>query len=68
MPHLLESTQARKNAATRPRSVYPLGRGQNLDAHVLYRQSLHLVEQSVAKALCQRGPSREHDVTIERLA
>jgi hypothetical protein len=66
--HLLERAQAREDAATRPRGVYSLRRRQNLDAHVLHRQPLHLVEQSVSEPLCQRRAPREHNVAIEGLA
>jgi hypothetical protein len=66
--HLFECAQARQNAAARPRGVYPLRRRQNLDAHVLYRQPLHLVEQSVSEALGQRGTAGEHNVAVECLA
>ena len=66
IPHLLESTQACQDAAARPRRVYPLWRRQNLDAHVLHRQPLHFVEQSVTKAFGQRGTSGKHNVAVER--
>lgn len=66
IPHLFERAEPRKNAAASPRGVYSLRRCQNLDAHVLDRQPLHLVEQPVTKAFCQRGASGEHNVAVER--
>jgi hypothetical protein len=63
--YLFEGAQACENAATGPRGVYPLRRRQYFDSHVLHRQSLHFVQQPVAKPLGQCGPAREHNVTIE---
>jgi hypothetical protein len=63
--YLLERAQAREDAAAGPRGVYALRWCKNLDPHVLHRQSLHLVEQSVAESLCQCGTAREHDVAVE---
>lgn len=63
--YLLERAQARENAAASPRGVYSLWWCKNFYPHVLHRQSLHLVEQSVAESLCQCGTSREYDVAVE---
>jgi hypothetical protein len=68
IPHLLECTQTRKNAAACPRGVDSFRGCQDLDAHVLDRQPLHLVEQSVAEAFRQRGASGKHNVAVERFA
>jgi hypothetical protein len=66
--NLLEGTQTSENAAAGPRGVYALWRREDLDPHVLHRQSLHFVEQPITESLCQRGTTREHNVAIERLA
>jgi hypothetical protein len=63
--YLLERAEAREDAAAGPRGVYALRWCKNLDPHVLHRQSLHLVEQSVTEALCQCGTAREHNVAVE---
>ena len=66
--NLLEGTQTSENAAAGPRGVYALWRREDLDPHVLHRQSLHFVEQPVTETLCQRGAARKHNIAIKRLA
>lgn len=42
--NLLEGTQSGENAAASPRGVYALWWRENLNPHVLHRQSLHFVK------------------------
>src|SRR5262249_5838026 len=65
--HLLERAEPGEDAPARPRRVDALWRCQYLYSHILHRQTLHLLEQPVAKPLGQRGSTREHNVAIERL-
>ena len=66
--HLPECTQAGQNAASDPGAVFPLGRGPDLDAHVLDRQLLDFVQEPVAEALGERRAARQDDVAEQGLA
>lgn len=66
--YLSKRAQSRQNAPPNPRRVLPLGRRKNLNPHILHRQLLHLVQQSVSEPLRQCAAARQHDVAEERFA
>ncbi|KAJ3557234.1 hypothetical protein NPX13_g9972 [Xylaria arbuscula] len=53
--NLSKCAQPSQDAATDPRRVLALGRGEDLNAHVLNRERLHLAQQPVAEAFRQRA-------------
>ena len=62
--YLSKRAQTRQNTAADPGRVLPLRRRKDLYPHVLDRELLHLGEQTVAEALCERAASRKHNVGV----
>lgn len=66
--HLSKRAQPGQDAAPYPGRVLPLGRGKDLDAHVLDGQPLHLGQEPVAEAFGERAAARQDNVAVQGLA
>jgi len=62
--HLPEGAQTCQDASTDPSAVLALWRSKDLDAHLLDRQSLYLVQQTVTKSFGKGRASRQNDVAV----
>lgn len=64
--YLPKRAQSSQNAASNPSTVLPLRRRKDLDPHILNRESLHLVQQSIAESLSQGAPTRQDNIAKQR--
>ena len=59
--YLLKRAKASQDTPSRPGRVLAFGGREDFDAHILNRQPLYLVQQSIPETFSQSGSTRQHN-------